>query len=130
MPFTLQLTLALVVFDTVATKVCEFPSRTDPLAGVTVTTMDGGGGSGGGGVPETVAPPPQPCSPAPAVRIARKCRAARVVHAQFSRPSARIIFAALCVRGRMHGGMQAKGQRKEETSFSRKDEDISTDCLS
>jgi hypothetical protein len=42
MLFTLQVTLVSVVFVTVAPRVCEFPSRTDPVVGVTVTVTDGG----------------------------------------------------------------------------------------
>lgn len=40
MPFTLHVTLVLLVFVTVAVKACEFPSKTEPLVGVTVTEMD------------------------------------------------------------------------------------------
>jgi hypothetical protein len=54
-PFTLHVTLVFVVLATVALKFCVFPSNTDPLAGVTVTLIEGGGGGG----PET-GPPPQP----------------------------------------------------------------------
>ena len=118
MPFTLQLTLVLVVFVTVAANVCEFPSRTELLVGVTETLMAGTGG-GGGGATDTELPRPQPCSQVPALRITRKHIAGRALHAEFSRPFVRFAFAAFCVRGRMHDGMQAKGQRKEETSFSR-----------
>ncbi len=60
MPFTLQTTLVSVVLVTCAEKVCEFPSRIDPLIGDTDTLMDGGGGGEGG--PEPAVPPPQPRS--------------------------------------------------------------------
>ncbi len=40
MPFTLHVTLVLPVFVTFAVKACEFPSKTEPLVGVTVTEMD------------------------------------------------------------------------------------------
>lgn len=129
MPFTLHVTSESVVFVTVAANACEFPSKTDPLAGVTVTTMDGRGAGGGFG-PEPAPPPPQPCSQANAVRSRRNCKAARIVHAHFSRRSSLFSFVAFCVRGRMHGGMQAKGQRKDETSFIWEEPDIFPDCLS
>lgn len=45
-PFTLQVTPVSVVFVTVAVNVSELPSRTEPLAGVTVTPMGSGGGGG------------------------------------------------------------------------------------
>jgi hypothetical protein len=46
-PLTLQLTAVPVAFVTVAVNVIWLPSRIVPLAGVTLTTMDGGGGGGG-----------------------------------------------------------------------------------
>jgi hypothetical protein len=60
--FTLQVTLVSVVFVTVAVRVCEFPRRTDPVVGVTVTVTDGGGGADGGGDVTEAGPPPQPSS--------------------------------------------------------------------
>jgi hypothetical protein len=60
--FTLQVTFVSVVFVTVAVRVCEFPSRTDPVVGVTVMLTDGDGGAGGGGNVTEVGPPPQPDS--------------------------------------------------------------------
>ncbi len=60
MLFTLQVTLVSVVFVTVAVRVCEFPSRTEPVVGVTVTVTDGGGGADGGGDVTDAGPPPQP----------------------------------------------------------------------
>jgi hypothetical protein len=60
MLFTLQVTLVSVVFVTVAVRVCEFPSRTDPVVGVSVTATDGGGGVDGGGEMTEAEPPPQP----------------------------------------------------------------------
>lgn len=56
-PFTVQLTAVSVVLVTVAVKLWELPSSTDPVSGATVTVMAGGGGGGGGPEP---APPPQP----------------------------------------------------------------------
>jgi hypothetical protein len=47
-PFTLQSTAVSVVFDTVAVKVVWFPSSTEPVGGLTATTIDGGGGGGSG----------------------------------------------------------------------------------
>src|SRR5258708_26661338 len=63
---TLQLTAVSVVFVTAAVNVSWFPSTTDPVAGVTVTPMDGGGGGGGGGV----LPAPQPRVHPPSARSA------------------------------------------------------------
>jgi hypothetical protein len=76
-PFTLQVTLVLVALVTVAVKVCELPSRTEPLVGVTVTPIDEGGG-GGGGAGDSGLPPPQPSSPAHAGRSS-KTSSARMV---------------------------------------------------
>src|SRR5260370_5881333 len=61
---TLQLTAVSVVFVTAAVNVSWFPSTTDPVAGVTVTPIDGGGGGGGGGV----LPAPQPSIHPPSAR--------------------------------------------------------------
>jgi hypothetical protein len=116
MAFTLHVTPVSVVFVTVAANVREFPSKTELLGGVTVTAMGVGGGGGGGFVPVPVLPPPQPWSHTPEARSAIGCKTARVDRANFSRPFIRFVLAAFCVRGRMHGGMQAKGQRKEEAS--------------
>ena len=76
-PFTLQVTLVLVVFVTVAVNVWELPSRTEPLVGVTVTLVDEGGGRGGG-ASDSGLPPPQPSSPANAGRSS-KTSSARMV---------------------------------------------------
>jgi hypothetical protein len=35
-----------------------------------------------------------------------------------SGPSILFVFKVFCVRGRMHGGMQAKGRRKEVNGFT------------
>ena len=115
-PLTLQVTLVSVALVTWAERVCEFPSKTEPLVGVTVTVMDGGGG-GGGGATDCGLPPPQPGSATPKVRTTRKGKTAGVHRPWF--PGASILFAfnGFCVRGRMQGGMQAKGQRKEEPEF-------------
>jgi hypothetical protein len=75
MLFTLQATLVSVVFVTVAVRVCEFPSRTDPVVGVTVTVTDGGGG--GGDVTEPVPLAAQPCIHTLDARTARGSPRAR-----------------------------------------------------
>jgi hypothetical protein len=111
MPLTLQLTFVLGVFVTVAENDCELPNKTDPFIGATVTPMAGGGG-GGRDVTGLVPPPPQPSSHVPAAITMRSCKAASVVHSRVSRPSIRFALTAFCVRGRMQGGLQAKGQRK------------------
>lgn len=56
-PLTLQVTLVLLALVTVATNVCEAPSTTDALPGVTVTLIVGGGGGGGGSAAAELAPP-------------------------------------------------------------------------
>lgn len=99
-PFTLHTTTVSVVFATFAENAVVFPSNTDPLFGVTVTTMEGGGG--GGSCTELAPPPPQPCIHTPAVRRATKT--IRLLS---------IPFASVCVRGRMPLAKQAKGQRKK-----------------
>ena len=96
-PLTLQLTAVSDVFATVAVKAAWAPSKTDPLAGVTVTAMDGGGGGGGGGAPDE----PQPSVQAPSARSAAN-RIALVVNR----------FLLRCERDRMPSQKQAKGQRK------------------
>lgn len=68
-PFTLQITLVFVVLVTVAVSVCELPSRTERLVGVTDTVMARGGGSGGAVGPAP--PPPQPSTFAHAASTAR-----------------------------------------------------------
>jgi hypothetical protein len=40
MPFTLHVTLVFAALITVAVNVWVFPSKTEPLVGVTVTEMD------------------------------------------------------------------------------------------
>jgi hypothetical protein len=98
MPLTLQLTPVSVVFVTVAVNVNWFPSTTEPVAGATVTVMEGGGG--GGRVPAP--PPPQPCNHAPAARRAMKPSRAFVK-----------LFPVFSGRGRIPSAKQAKGQRKK-----------------
>jgi hypothetical protein len=88
------------VFETFAENAAVFPSNTDPLFGVTVTTMEGGGG--GGGCTELPPPPPQPCVHAPVVRRATKT--IRLLS---------MCFGSLRVRGRISVPKQAKGQRKK-----------------
>lgn len=112
-PFTLQVTLVFVEFATFAVNDWEFPSSTELLVGVTVTTIAGGGGGGGGGaVPE---PPPHPLS--------AKTTASNPIIRKLAHGTAALKpgVAALdphperSVRGRMPSGMQAKGQRRVET---------------
>jgi hypothetical protein len=69
MLFTLQVTLVSVVFVTVAVRVCEFPSRTDPLSGVTDTLMAGGGGGG-----DVTVPAPPAAHPCIHTHVARSAR--------------------------------------------------------
>jgi len=95
-PLTLQLTVASVVFVTVAANVTWFPSTTVPVAGLTLTTMDGGGG-GEGGV-ALLAPQPHVHALS---RIAKKT----IV-------SVLNLFLLLRERGRMPSQKQAKGQRR------------------
>ena len=111
MPFTLQLTFVSEVFVTVAENDCELPNKTDPLIGATVTLMAGGGG-GGGDVAGPVSPLPQPISHVPTAITMRSCKAPCVVRSRVFRPSMHFALAPFCVRGRMQGGLQAKGQRK------------------
>jgi hypothetical protein len=111
MLFTLQLTLVLVVFVTVAANVCEFPRSTDTVVGVTVTVIEGVGGGGGGGITSDPVAPPQPGSPH-AESIRTTSRKGWAVRAKLASPPIHSTFVAICVRGRMLGGMQAKGQRK------------------
>lgn len=94
MPFTLHATLVSVVFITVALKLSWLPSTTDPLIGVTVTTMEGGGGGGG----EPAPPPPQPNIHVPAVR--------RVMRAMFA---ALDPFSLLCGKGRIPTAKAGEG---------------------
>lgn len=73
MPFTLQLTLVFEVLATAALKFWLLPSKTDAVAGVTVTVMAGGGG-GGSILP---APPPQPIIQRVELHSVRNGRAGR-----------------------------------------------------
>jgi len=97
-PLTLQLTVASVVFVTVAVNVTWLPSTTVPVPGVTLTTMDGGGGAEGA----VALPAPQPH-----------------VHA-LSRIAKKTIVGVLNVclpqreRERMPSQKQAKGQRRKD----------------
>jgi hypothetical protein len=97
-PFTLQLTVVSAVFVTVAVNVAVFPSTTDPLGPVTLTTMEGGGG--GGGSTELEPPAPQPTVHTPA---ARRATTRILVVLNF--------LASNCGRGRIPSAKQAKGQR-------------------
>jgi len=95
-PLTLQLTAVSFVFVTIAAKVAWPPSTNDPLAGVTVTVIDGGGGGGGGALAE-----PQPSVHAPSARSA-----ANTIVLVLK------ILPLLCERDRMPLQKQAKGQRR------------------
>ena len=74
-PLTLHVTVVSSEFFTVAAKVCEFPSRTVALVGVTLTLTSVAGGSGvGGGVEGGRKDSPRPAHPSasrPAVRARR-----------------------------------------------------------
>src|SRR5580704_1392897 len=113
-PFTFQLTLVSVALETVATRVCEFPSRTDPVIGATVTVIEGGGGGGGG--PE-LAPPPQPRSHAHAGRICRIRNGRISLRAVIEMRQLDSVWIG--ERGdRMPARMQAKGQRKRRRAMN------------
>jgi len=103
-PFTLQTTTVSVVFVTLAENAAAFPSNTDPLFGVSVTTMEGGGG--GGGCTRLAPPPPQPCIHTPAVRSATTICVLP------------ILFPSLRVRGRIPVAKQEKGQRKKRRNLT------------
>jgi hypothetical protein len=97
---TLQLTAVSVVFATEAANVAWFPSTTDPLSGVTVTSIAGGGGGGGGG--SEALPAPHPNDHGSAARAAM----ITIVVGLDS-------FSFLGERDRMPSQMQAKGQRRK-----------------
>ena len=105
MPFTLQLTLVLVVLVTVAVSVNWFPSRTVLTGEVTVTVMEGGGGGCGATVPPAL----QPDNQAAAERRAAKTAL-----------TALDSFLSLCGRGRMPSREQAKDQRKKNRHLCRR----------
>ena len=106
-PFTAQVTFVFAVFMTVAVNVCELPNKTDVVVGETDTLIAGGGGGGGG----CTVPPPgaQPAEITLAPTTKRNGNGAR--RARATRLDLLCLFAD-CVRGRMPGRMQAKGQRK------------------
>src|SRR5579864_5896260 len=110
-PLTLQVTLVLLEFVTVATNVCEAPSTTDALPGVTVTLMVGGGGGGGGSAAAELAPPlAQPSMHALAAKTAvRKTKAGKEVRLR-GRDSIAKFLAPPLERGRTSAEKQAKGQ--------------------
>jgi hypothetical protein len=108
--FTLQVTLVSAVFVTVAVRVCEFPRRTDPVVGDTVTVTDGGGGADGGGDMTDAGPPPQPNNHSAAKEACASPRA-RARRACLDRWLA-FIFTELCVRGRMLGRNAGEGPAK------------------
>jgi hypothetical protein len=93
---TLQLTVVSVVFVTVAANVAWFPSTTDPLGGVTPTSIAGGGGG------SEALPAPHPNDHVPAARAAMTT----IVVGLDS-------FSFLGERDRMPSQMQAKGQRRK-----------------
>jgi len=97
---TLQLTAVSVVFVTVAVNVAWFPSTTDPLGGVTATSIAGGGSGGGGG--REAPPAPQPNDHAPAARAVMTTIVVGLDN-----------FPLLGERDRMPSQMQAKGQRRK-----------------
>jgi hypothetical protein len=70
---TLQITEVSVAPVTVAEKVCEAPSSSEALAGVTLTVTAGGGGSGGPTTAELLlaALPAQPRAQTAKARTAR-----------------------------------------------------------
>src|SRR6266849_4399683 len=104
-PFTVQATPGSGVPLTLAVKLSALPSRTEVLAGVTLTVIDGGGGGGGGATGPTP-PPPQPRVHALAVRRP----------AQLARCKAFVHFLG---RARTPSGKQAKGQRTPFSIFRR-----------
>ena len=103
---------------TVATNVCDAPSTTDALPGVTVTLMVGAGGSGGGSAAVELAPPPaQPSMHALAATTAvRKTRTGRDVRLR-GRDSIAKFLAPPLERGRTSAEMQAKGQEEKHSGF-------------
>jgi hypothetical protein len=117
MPFTLQLTAVLVEFVTVAVRVSEVPNKSEALVGVTVTAMAGGGG-GGEALTEPAPPPAQPIESNPAARHRKNSNAELRVFEILECESVHRTFAEFCARGRMQGGMQAKGQRKSKNRSS------------
>jgi hypothetical protein len=69
-PFTLQVTLLLLVFATIAVNTCEFPNNTSALVGVTVTLTEGGSVLGGVGVVGCARPDPSAVHPATHATVA------------------------------------------------------------
>ena len=108
-PLTLQVTLVLLVFATVAVKVCEFPKITGALDGDSITLMEDGVDGGGGGATGPTPTPAQPRVHAPAVRRARNRSAC-------GRAGSRIrvleIVRPTCGKGCMPVCVQANNQRK------------------
>src|SRR5579864_4788184 len=109
-PLTLQVTLVLLELVTVATNVCEAPSTTDALPGVTETLMVDGGGVGGGSTTELAPPLAQPRMHAFAARTAeRKTKTGNEVRLR-GRDSIAKFLAPPLERGRTSAEKQAKGQ--------------------
>jgi hypothetical protein len=119
MPFTLQLTAVLVEFVTVAVRVSEVPNKSEALVGVTVRATAGVVG-GGEALTEPAPPPTQPSKSSPAARHRKNGNAELSVLEILECESVHRTHAEFCERGRMQGGMQAKGQRKSKNGpFSR-----------
>ncbi len=74
-----------------------------------------------------VLPPPQPCSNVTAAKNTMSWQTTSRVGIKFPRLSVRFAIVACGVRGRMQCGMQAKGQRKDETSLDCESNDMSSD---
>lgn len=111
-PFTFHVTLVLVVLLTVAVNVCELPSNIVALVGETDTLIAGGGGVGGGGG-VTVPPGPALAQPSKTWLIPPSSSKESAPWSALAKCGSRFFRRESCARGRMPGGMQAKGQRKE-----------------
>ena len=106
---TLHRTRVSVVPVTAEAKVCGLPSRTDAVAGVTVTRMEDGVGvgTGGFGTTELAIPPPQPAAHAAAASSANNSPA------EDGCTVAQESVTAFSERGRMLSEMQAKCQPEQ-----------------
>lgn len=109
-PFTLQVTLVSSAFVTVDVSVCELPSRTAALVGVTETLTWGGGSRGG--VLEPVLPPPQPSGKKHSGRSSRSRTARMALRKMIETRRLESVF--VCERGgRMPHGIAGEGPAKE-----------------
>jgi len=97
-PFTAHITLVLLVFATVAAKVCLFPRNTVALAGVTLTLIEGEVGGGGEGATEPAPTPAQPRVHALAERRPRNVSAGKSTRAGVFVSH---VAASICGKGRM-----------------------------